>query len=400
MRLLFQVAIGALTALSSGCAILPSGSPTIRELSVEREDRQPPDVEFFEVDDGVANVLSQSRSATLADLFSHARGAPASVLGPGDVIQISVWEPGGSGLFGPANQSSGIQGGGGAASAASQGGARQATLQPLVIERGGYISVPFAGRVAVGGLTVEQARARIEEKLRANAIQPQVLLSLAIQNSHTAMVGGEVGRPGLLALSARGDRVLDVIANAGGSKFPAYESVVRIRRGKETAAVSLKAVIDSQDENIFVQRGDSIFVSREPRTYSAFGATGRSGHYPFEADTILLTEAVAKAGGLVDNQADLSGVLLFRHETGRTLAKINARYGAEPDRLYPTVYRLDWRTARGILYARRIKLRDKDTILIANAEGAQLLKLLTLARGVSGIVSDISGNSSSSSSSK
>ncbi len=393
-----RVILGAMIAsgVLSGCAILPSGSPTIRELSLTDDQRRQLDVEFFDVDDHVANFLAQRSSGSFSDLFSNARGAPTPVLGTGDIVQISIWEPGGSGLFGPANQSSGAGVGG----AAGQGGARQATLQPLVIERGGAISVPFAGRIVVAGLTIEQARARIEEKLRANAIQPQVLLSLAVQNSHTAVVGGEVAKAGVVPLSARGDRILDVIANAGGSRYPAYESVVRIRRGKDSGAVSLKAVIDSPEENIYVQRGDSIFISREPRTYSAFGATGRSGHYPFEADNIVLTEAVAKAGGLVDNQADLSGVLLFRHETGRHLAKLNPRYGAEPDRLYPTVYRLDWRTARGILYARRIKLRDKDTILIANAEGAQLLKLLTLARGVSGIVSDVTGNSTNSSSSK
>ncbi len=385
--LLAAVSLAALSA----CSTLPAGSPTVRELNLTERQRDKLDVELFEVDDTVAAFLAQSRDATLTDTFARRSSAPESVIGTGDVLQVSIWEPGGSGLFGPTGGSSNSAGG------AQQAGARQATLQPLIVERDGFITIPFAGRVPVAGVTVERARERIEVKLRANAIQPQVMLTIASQHSHSAVVGGDVLKAGIVPLSARGDRVLDVIANAGGAKYPAYETVVRIRRKQDTADISLKAILDDPSENIYVQRGDSIYLVREPRTFTAFGATGKSGHYPFEADQVLLTEAVARAGGLVDNQADLSGVLLFRYETGRRLSKLDAKYGAEPNRLWPTVYKIDWRTARGILYARQIRLRDKDTVLIANAEAAQGLKMLNLLKGVSSIVSDFSGTSSTSS---
>ncbi len=386
------VALCSVAAIGA-CSTLPAGSPTVRELKLDDEKRL--DVELFDVDDRVAAFLAESRDKTLTDTFTRRAGAPQAVIGTGDVLQVSIWEPGGSGLFGPPT---GITiPGATAGSGAGQAGARQATLQPLVVERDGFITVPFAGRVPVAGVSVETARNRIEEKLRANAIQPQVMLTIAVQNSHSAVVGGEVLKAGIVPLSPRGDRVLDVIANAGGAKYPVYETVVRIRRKNDTADVSLKAILDDPEENIYVQRGDSIYLVREPRTFTAFGATGKSGHYPFEADQLLLTEAVAKAGGLVDSQADLSGVLLFRYETGRRLAKLDAKYEADPSRVYPTVYRVDWRTARGILYARRIHLRDKDTVLIANAEAAQGLKMLNLIKGVTGLVSDLKPTTSSSS---
>ena len=41
-------------------------------------------------------------------------------------------------------------------------------------------------------------------------------------------------------------------------------------------------------------------------------------------------------------------------------------------------------------------MRDKDVILVANSDGAQLLKFFTLVRGVTGIISDIKSISSSS----
>ena len=388
-RLKLLASLSGLLLAGCGSAFLPAGSPTVREISLSEDQRKTLGFEYFEVDEKVATALSHNEYLTFSKTFARRSTAPTSVIGPGDVLQVSIWEPSGSGLFGP---SSGAATGPGA----SASGARAAALQPLVVERDGFISIPFSGRVRVGGLRVEDARSRIERALRANAIQPQVLLTMTQQNSHTANVGGDVGKPGLVPLSARGDSVLDVIANAGGSKYPAHETVVRVHRRNDTASMSLKSIVDHPAENIFVQGGDALFLLRRQQSFSAFGATGKSGHYPFEADHVLLTEAVAKAGGLVDSQADVGGVLLFRYETGASLAKFNPRYGHDPNRVYPTVYRVDWRTATGILHARRISLRDKDVVMIANADGAQLLKLFAILKGVTGIYRDIIGTSTTS----
>lgn len=388
-RLKLLAALSGLMLAGCGSTFLPAGSPTVREISLTEDQRKTLGFEYFEVDEKIAAVLASHENLTFSKTFARRVAAPTPVIGPGDVLQVSIWEPSGSGLFGP---SSGAPGPGGASAA----GARAAALQPIVVERDGFISVPFSGRVRVGGMRVEAARARIEQALRANAIQPQVLLTITHQNSHTANVGGDVGKPGLVALSARGDTVLDVVANAGGSKYPAHESVVRIHRKNDTASMSLKSIVDHPGENIYVQGGDALFLVRRQQSFSAFGATGKSGHYPFDADHVLLTEAVAKAGGLVDSQADVGGVLLFRYETGASLARINPRYGHDPQRVYPTVYRVDWRKATGILHARRIHLRDKDVVMIANADGAQLLKLFAILKGVSGIFTDLTGTTTTS----
>jgi polysaccharide biosynthesis/export protein len=392
----FAVVISSVVAavMSAGCtsAFLPAGSPTVREITLSEERRKEQGFEFFEVDDRVAEHLSHREYLHFSRKFAGKGPVPQSVIGPGDVLQISVWEPGGSGLFGPA--ASGVP-----VAPGAQASARSATLQPLVVSQDGSINIPFSGKVQVGGSTAEEARARVERSLRASAIQPQVLLTVIGQNSHAASVGGDVGKPGPVPLSARGDTVLDVVANAGGSKFQAYETVVRIHRKQQSASMALKTIVDNPSENIFVQPGDSLFLMKRSQSFSAFGATGKAGHYPFDADDVLLSEAVAKAGGLVDNQADVSGVLLFRYETGESLADLHPKYRNNPDKVYPTVYRIDWRTAKGILFGRRIHIHDKDVVMIANSDGAQLLKFFTLLKGVSGVLRDFNlvGTSSSSS---
>ncbi len=389
MRLAIAITLACIAPLGAGCtsAFLPAGSPTVREITLSEERRKEHGFEFFEVDDRVAEHLAQQQYLHFSRKFASKGSAPKVLIGPGDVLQISVWEPGGSGLFGPASSGGGVSPGGGAAGL--QASARSATLQPLIVAGDGSINIPFSGRVNVGGATAEEARARVERSLRASAIQPQVLLTVVGQNSHAASVGGDVGKPGLIPLSARGDSVLDVIANAGGSKFQAYDSVVRIHRKNQSASMPLKSIVDNPSENIFVQPGDSVFLMKRQQSFSAFGATGKAGHYAFDAEHVLLSEAVAKSGGLIDNQADVSGVLLFRYETGESLADLHPKYGYHPEKIYPTVYRVDWRTAKGILFGRKIQLHDKDVIMIANADGAQLLKFFTLLKGATGVLRDL-----------
>ena len=69
--------------------------------------------------------------------------------------------------------------------------------------------------------------------------------------------------------------------------------------------------------NIYVQPGDRIYVYREQQKFIAFGATGQQGEFNFDAWRINLAEGVAKAGGLVDVQADPGSVFLYRRSRAK-----------------------------------------------------------------------------------
>jgi polysaccharide export outer membrane protein len=386
MRLSAHWLIIGLALIAAGCtSFVPAAGPTVRDIQ-RAEVGSGSEFELIDVDDRVAALLGRGGELALAPHFPGRR-APAARIGPGDVLQISVWEPGGSGLFGPSG------GGGSGVGAAQNSGSRQAGLQPVMVERDGNIAVPFAGRVHVAGLTADRAAHRIEGKLKASAIQPQVMVTVLSNTSHAATVGGEVNKAGLVPLSVRGDRLLDVVASAGGARFPAYETTVRLTRGRQTAATTLQSVIDHPGENLYVEAGDSIYLVRTPKSFTAIGAAGKVGHFTFEAEHITLAEAVAKAGGLIDNQADLTGVFLFRYEPAERLAAIDKRYAERWHQMIPVFYRYNWRNPDGIVFARRTRLADKDMVLVANAEGAQLVKWFNIVRGATGVVSDLRKNS-------
>ncbi len=231
-------------------------------------------------------------------------------LRPGDVIAISVFETGGSTLFPPPSNVPGIPG----PSTTTTAPASASTIPAQVVEADGTINVPFVGRVNVVGRTPGQVGLLIEQELRGKAVEPQVIVTLVNNATNTATVGGDVNSARPVPLSLRGERLLDVIAAAGGSKYPAYESYVQIVRGKQTGTALLQSIVRNPDENIVVRPNDQVFLTRIPRSFAVLGATQKVAQYTFDSEHVTLAEAIARAGGPIDTIGDPSGIYLFRFE--------------------------------------------------------------------------------------
>lgn len=383
----------ALSFVVGGCASLPASGPTVREIEAGPADPVAAGYLIVNIDDHVVDVVAHAPGDSFTGSFQNRRPAADLRIGAGDILQISIWEAGGSGLFGPAGAGAGVSGGGpgGGAGLGAQPqlGSHGAALQPVVVGREGFVSIPYAGRIQAAGSTPDQVRARIENALRDKAIQPQVMVALASNGANVATVGGEVARAGIVPLSLRGDRLLDVVAAAGGARFPAHETTVRVTRHGHGVTVSLQRIVNASSENIYVQPGDEIYVSRLPQTFTAFGATGKVGQYAFDTDQLSLAEGVAKAGGLVDNQADPSGVFLFRHEYAKVADQLDNHNASAGRSRVPVIYRLNLREANGYFRAQKFPMRNKDIILVSEADGTQLLKFFTLVSGAAGIVGNL-----------
>ena len=93
-----------------------------------------------------------------------------------------------------------------------------------------------------------------------------MVVSLNQQHSNVVSVLGDVNAPGALALSSSGERLLQVVARAGGPKFEAIESYVTLQRDGRRAKVLLSRIVQDPSENIFVRARDvvSLRVNREP----------------------------------------------------------------------------------------------------------------------------------------
>lgn len=136
----------------------------------------------------------------------------------------------------------------------------------------GSITVPYAGRIPVAGRTTAQIEAAVVDRLAGKAIEPQVVVVVSRSVSNAATVLGEATTGAVVPLSPRGDRVLDVIAAAGGIKIAAHEVFVRLSRGSTTVTVPMQTLLNDPREDVYVRPLDKIVVIRDPQTYTVFSA--------------------------------------------------------------------------------------------------------------------------------
>jgi polysaccharide export outer membrane protein len=380
MRLATGVLMALWALLASGCSILPASGPTASQAESSSASDPSQGFVIVDIDDAVAAAAAKVRQDGFGGNFKSSAHAADLRIAVGDVLQIAIIEAG-SGLFGQSDST---------ATLGSQNTSTQSTsLQPVTVALDGYINVPFAGRVRVISQTPEQVRVEIERLLADKAAAPQVEVTVASNFANSATVSGEVNHAGVFPLSLSGSRLLDLIAAAGGARYPAYEVDVHLARGGRAATASLQNIVDNPTENVYVQPRDSIYLSHDPRSFTVLGATTKVGRYPFGAEHLNLAEAVAESGGFVDASADPSGAFLFRFESAPFVESIRPELAGKLPPRVRVVYRLNLRVGNGFFLAQRFPMRDKDVILLASADGSQLLKFLQLVRGVSSIVNDL-----------
>jgi polysaccharide export outer membrane protein len=385
--------VGALAVMLSACA-LPAAGPTSDQVEYPFDG---PTFTLVKIDSRIVQILRKYAVLSFGPRFRRKHSAVGYALRPGDAIAISVYETGGASLFGTTGPSvPGVNSATTPATGVTPAGIT--TVPPQFIESDGTITMPFVGRVQAAGKSPGQLAQEIEKQLKGKAVEPQVIISLTNGGGNLATVGGEVAQPRQVPLTMRGERLLDVIAQAGGAKFPPYESYVRVIRDGVVGTVLLQTAIASPSENIFIQPNDQIFVVRNPRTFTVMGASQKPSQYTFDTEKVSLVEGVARAGGPIDQIGDPTGIYLFRYEPWEIARAIwqvpppEVYSGGRPPDFVPILYRVGFTGAGGVFLGQSILLRDKDVILITNAGATQLQKSLAVVRGFTGIAFDLNRN--------
>jgi len=374
MRFAAILACSAGAALG-GCSTLPTAGPTTGQVVDQSVKDNQTRFDVVDVDDSVVSTLLARSGESFRTRFRKYGKPPDAKIGIGDTITVTIWEAAAGGLFG---------------SAVTTGvtpGSRSVTIPEQVVARDGAISVPFADRIPVAGKSPLEVQLTIEQRLADKAIEPQVIVVITKSVTNAATVSGEVVNGARVPLSLNGDRLLDLIALAGGAKSPVYETFVRLTRDGVTVTIPMEVLVSDPLENIYAWPGDVLTLVRIPQTFSVFGATGQNTQVSFNAEKVTLAEALAKAGGLQDLRADPAGVFLFRFEPPDVVGALKApALATGPGGSSPIVYRLDLSDANSYFFAQRFPVEDKDIIYVANARLNELQKFFTLLNTITGPV--------------
>ena len=361
----------AATAIASlgGCVQLPGSGPSRSEV---HEVAHSVGIKVVNVDYSITQLLHKGEQDRLfSEVFGVGTGN-AEIVGPGDVLEISVWEAPPAVLFSSTLRQSTLSPG-----TAVMASSNAATFPDQMVGSEGTIDVPFAGRIMAAGKSLEGIESDIARQLQDKANKPQVLVRLVTNNTAYATVVGEVEKSTRMPLTPHGERLLDALAAAGGTKEPVGKITVQLTRGSKVQALSLETVIRDPQQNIPLRPGDVITVMYQPLSFTALGATGKSDEINFETKGISLSQALARVGGLNDNRANPQGVFIFRFEPKET-APNGSTVAATSDGRVPIIYRVDMTDPRAFFVAQNFPMADKDVLYVANAPGAELQKFINL----------------------
>jgi polysaccharide export outer membrane protein len=354
-------------ALLGGCGLLPvSGPATMDILSGQRDQTSLP-YAIVKVTPKLIEVLSKSAPRLIA--FNDRRRPKDITFGIGDIVSVTIFEAASGGLFIP-----------------TEGGVRPGnfiTIPNQPVDVHGNISIPYAGAVRALGRTQVQVQDAIVAALKNRAIEPQAVVSLVEQKTSMISVLGE-GRSARIPATTTPERMLDVISRAGmagtgGTTTGAAgsETWVLLERNGRRAIAPFGALVYEPANNIYVHPNDTIYLYREPQTFLTFGAVGTQQQIPFGSWRLSLAEAISKAGGLLDFQADPASVFLYRGEARDIAEAMGIDCTPFEGPMIPVIYTIDLRNPAGYFLASSLEMRNKDIIYVSNAFAVESTKFMT-----------------------
>lgn len=216
-------------------------------------------------------------------------------LGPGDIMDISVWKR------------SEISG------------------KNIVVAPDGIISVPKVGVIKVTGKTILKLSDQIKTTLARSYENPEVTITVREFHNNKAFVLGRVSEPGVVNFPGNGT-LLEALALAGGLPHIGKDTFLTrcaIIRGNDTVIwIDLRELLDygNMALNARILNNDVIFIPEaEDEMIMVLGEVANPGPILLKRG-LSLVDAVMKSGGYND-AADLEKVFIIRSASGQGIIR-------------------------------------------------------------------------------
>jgi polysaccharide export outer membrane protein len=363
----------------SGCSLFNTwlpGSGAIRgdissmDATSMNADPNAPTVQLVEINESALRQINQSQKRSeFAKLFVQAP-ANLNIVGPGDVLEVNIWEASPAMLFGSSSSAS--------LSIVNASSSKATTLPEQMVNLDGTISIPFAGTIKASGKTTQVIAKEITAALQGKANFPQVLVRMTRNTSSAITVVGEVTNSQLIPLTPKQEKLLDAIAASGGVKQPINKITIQLARNGEVHNMPLESIIKDPKQNIPLASGDVITAYFQPFSFTALGATGQNQEITFEAQGISLVQALGRVGGMQDNRADARGVFIFRFEEPEAVPEQQRSGIKTVDNKVPVIYRMNLTDGSAFLTAQNFPIKNKDVLYVSNASSVELQKFLNI----------------------
>ncbi len=359
----FAPAFSIVAVLLTGCA-LPQGAGMPSQILAGAE---APDATFDVVQ---VNRDTLSRLKTWPTPGSHIRtsgwlprgtGRKEEMIAPSDRLDVTLWSNEENGLLSVSGQKSTI-------------------LQQLKVSQDGTIFLPYAGSVKIAGMTIDEARQAIQDKLATIAPTAQVTLVHSLGRDNAVQVLGGLGKNGIVGLPDRDFSVLDLIGSSEGIPNQMVNPQVNVTRGDKLYSIAFSELIQNPALDAILQPGDRIYVQSDQRYFMTLGAAQRETQFPFPRSRISVLDAVSLMGGLIDVTADPKAVLILRNYPESTLRTD----GSGPSK-QRTIFVFDLISADGLFSAGEFQVEDRDVVLVAQSPLLTNSAILEFLKSMTGL---------------
>jgi protein involved in polysaccharide export with SLBB domain len=169
----------------------------------------------------------------------------------------------------------------------------------LVVNRDGRIMFPELGPIAVSGLRVDEAKARIEQRVADQMIGTQVTVSMGDLRSIRVFVVGEANQPGSYTVSSLATITNALFVSGGVKPIGSLRNIQLKRNGRIVSQLDLYDLLLNGDTSgdARLLPGDVIFIPPVGTTVGATGEVRRPAIYELRGEASA-ADLLHLAGGL------------------------------------------------------------------------------------------------------
>lgn len=273
-------------------------------------------------------------------VVTPASTVPEYLIGPGDVLQLVVWDH--PELTNPSGFTS------------------DPNASGRLVASDGTMFFPYVGTVKAAGKTVAMLRNELAASIVKFIANPQIDIRVLQFRSKRIQVSGEIKAPGLVTLDDTPKGVLEAIAERGGLTDTASRRRLYLVRNGQAYPVDLARLLSGHlaGGNPVLLAGDTIHIpDRSGDQVFVLGSVANQGPYAMQQETMTLTEALSQAKGLDGMGADDSGVLVFRRPM--------------VDGQAPRIFKLDMSVPQGLILAGEFQLNPRDVVYVKRTRFSQ-----------------------------
>jgi polysaccharide export outer membrane protein len=338
-----RIAMLSMCAALCACAVAPGmrmrqpANLALESGDTPKEDTQL-NVPITDINLGLIARMREGARASQQD-WSALTAAPAVYsVGPGDVLQITVWDhPELAAALGTQSQT----------------GTRTADAPAgFVVDQDGTLQFPYVGRIHVAGLQTEKIQALLQKTLGKTFQAPQVTVRIASFRAKQVFIEGEVHTPGTQSINDIPMTLYDAISRAGGLAATADQSRIALVRNGVPHEINLTdmAARGQSPSRIVLQNGDLLRIpARDENGVFVMGEVNKPvTALPMRSGKLTLSDALSQAGSLSSTSADAAQLYVIRGNESAA----------------PHVFHLDASSPVAMVLANQFDLQPKDIVYV------------------------------------